>query len=156
VGGEGGVEPGGTCLADELAAFANGDGGLAVLGVDRATGEVSGVPMDRLDALERWVSWICNDLVKPSLDADIRKLELPDSAGHLTAVVRVEIGRSLFVHRSPGGYFRRIGSSKREMPPEVLARLFQERRPMDDGADDRGQRSHEEGLTAGETMALEQ
>jgi ATP-dependent DNA helicase RecG len=31
------------------------------------------------------------------------------------------------VHKSPGGYFRRIGSSKRELPPDALARLFQQR-----------------------------
>ena len=29
--------------------------------------------------------------------------------------------------REGPGYFRRIGSSKREMSPELLARLFQER-----------------------------
>ena len=45
----------------------------------------------------------------------------------LVPVIRVDIPRSLSVHRSPGGYFRRVGSSKREMPPEILARLFQER-----------------------------
>ena len=37
------------------------------------------------------------------------------------------VSQSLFVHKSAGGYFRRLGSSKREMTPEVLARLFQER-----------------------------
>ena len=31
------------------------------------------------------------------------------------------------MHESPGGYFRRIGSSKRRLPAEVLARLLQER-----------------------------
>ena len=39
----------------------------------------------------------------------------------------VDVPQSLFVHRSGSGYFTRIGSSKREMPPEVLARLFQQR-----------------------------
>jgi len=42
--------------------------------------------------------------------------------------VRIDVPRSLFVHKSPNGYFRRIGSSKREMKPDVLARLFQQRR----------------------------
>ena len=31
------------------------------------------------------------------------------------------------MHKSPHGYFYRIGSSKREMPPDMLARLFQQR-----------------------------
>lgn len=114
-------------FADELAAFANGRGGTVVLGVDDKTREVLGLAAERLDAVETWVREICNDSVKPSLDAAIRKLELSDSTGKVVPVIRVDVPRSLFVHKSPGGYFRRIGSSKREMPPDVLARLFQER-----------------------------
>ena len=114
-------------FADELAAFANSRGGILVLGVDDATREVLGIPLEGLDAVEAWVKEICNDSVDPPLDADIRKLELPDAAGRLVAVICIDIARSLFVHKSPGGYFRRIGSSKREMAAEFLARLFQER-----------------------------
>ena len=114
-------------FADELAGMANGWGGTVVLGVEDRSREVLGIPLDRLDAVEAWVREICNDSVKPQLDALIRKIELPSADGRLVAVLCVEIVRSLFVHKSPGGYFRRIGSSKREMSPEVLARLFQER-----------------------------
>ncbi len=114
-------------FADELAAFANGRGGTFILGVDDETREILGIPLESLDAVETWVREICNDSVTPALDADILKLELPDAAGALVPVLRVDVPRSLFVHKSPGGYFRRIGSSKREMSPEVLARLFQER-----------------------------
>ena len=114
-------------FADELASFANGRGGSFVLGVDDATREVLGIPLESLDAVEGWVREICNDSVKPALDADILKIELPDAAGTLVPVIRIDVVRSLFVHKSPGGYFRRIGSSKREMSPEKLARLFQER-----------------------------
>ena len=114
-------------LADELAAMANTRGGTVVLGVDNRSREVLGIPLDGLDAVEGWVREICNDSVKPPLDADIRKLELADVGGRPVPIVRVDIARSLYVHQSPGGYFRRIGSSRREMAPEVLARLFQER-----------------------------
>ncbi len=114
-------------LADELAAFANSRGGTLVLGVDDTTREVLGIPLERLDVVEGWVREICNDSVNPALDVDILKLELPDAAGTLVPVIRIDIARSLFVHKSPGGYFRRIGSSKREMAAELLARLFQER-----------------------------
>ena len=114
-------------FADELAGMANGWGGTAVLGVDDGSREILGIPVDRLDAVETWAREICNDSVKPPLDALIRKIELPGTGGSPVAVLCIEIDRSLFVHKSPGGYFRRIGSSKREMSPEVLARLFQER-----------------------------
>ena len=114
-------------FADELAAFANGRGGTLVVGVDDKTRRVEGVPLERLDAVEGWVREICNDSVSPALDVDILKLELEDADGAAVPVLRIDVPRSLFVHKSPGGYFRRIGSSKREMSPETLAREFQER-----------------------------
>ena len=114
-------------FADELAALANSRGGTVVLGVDDKTRRIQGIPLDGVDTLERWVRDICNDSVKPALDADILKMELESTEGWLVPVLRIDVPRSLFVHKSPGGYFRRIGSSRREMAPEVLARLFQER-----------------------------
>ena len=114
-------------FADELASMANGSGGTVILGIDDVSRDVLGIPLDRLDAVETWVREICNDALRPPLDATIRKTELPDASGIPVAVIRIDVPRSLFVHRSPGGYFRRIGSSKREMVPEMLARLFQER-----------------------------
>ena len=114
-------------FADELASMANGSGGTVMLGIDDASRDILGIPLDRLDAVETWVREICNDSLRPPLDATIRKMELPDATGSPVALIRIDVPHSLFVHRSPGGYFRRIGSSKREMSPEMLARLFQER-----------------------------
>ena len=114
-------------IADELAALANSRGGTLVLGVGDKTPRIQGIPLDGLDAVEGWVREICNDSVKPPLDADILKIELENAEDQLVPLLRVDVERGLFVHRSPGGYFRRVGSSKREMTPEVLARLFQER-----------------------------
>ena len=120
------TSPGRNDFAGELAAFANARGGTVVLGVDDKTREIQGIPLDSLDVVEGWAREICNDSVQPALDADIHKVELEGMDGQPVPVVRMDIPRSLFVHRSPGGYFRRIGSSKREMAPEVLARLLQE------------------------------
>ena len=114
-------------LADELAALANSRGGTVVLGVDDKTRRIQDIAPDALDVLEGWIREICNDSVAPALDADILKVELENEDGRLLPVLRVDVARSLFVHKSPGGYFRRIGSSKREMAPDALARLFQER-----------------------------
>lgn len=114
-------------FADELAAMANRKGGTFVLGVADKSREVLGIPLERIDVVEGWVREICNDSIKPPLDADINKIELPDSEGRLLPVIQVVVPRSLFVHESPGGYYGRIGSSKRKLAPEALARLFQER-----------------------------
>ena len=114
-------------LADELAAFANGRGGVLLLGVHDKSREVLGIPVDRLDTVEALVRQACEDSIRPPLAPIIERMTLPDSAGVDQPVVRVEVSPSLFVHQSPGGYFHRVGSSKRPIPPEQLARLFQQR-----------------------------
>lgn len=114
-------------MADELAAMANTHTGIVLLGVDDKTRTVVGIPEDRLDVVETWLRGVCNDLIEPPLDCIIRKIRLPTEDGSEKIIIRVDVPRSLFVHQSPGGYFRRIGSSRRQMKPEVLARLFQQR-----------------------------
>jgi predicted HTH transcriptional regulator len=121
------TEPKQAGLADELAAFANGRGGVLLLGVEDKTREILGIPRERLDAVEEMVRNTCQDSITPVLAPVIERMTLPDSAGSEVPVIRVEVSRSLFVHQSPGGYFHRIGSSKRPMQPDFLARLFQQR-----------------------------
>jgi ATP-dependent DNA helicase RecG len=113
-------------LADELAAFANSRGGVCVLGVDDAR-EVLGVPLDRLDLVEDFVRQICLDSIAPPLAPVIERLNLPSSSGEQLPVLKIDVTGSLFVHKSPGGYLHRVGSAKREMAPDHLARLFQQR-----------------------------
>lgn len=113
-------------LADELAAFANGRGGVCVLGVDDSR-EVIGVPLDRLDLVEDFVRQLCLDNISPPLAPVIERLTLPSSIGEQLPLLKVDVSGSLFVHRSPGGYFHRVGRAKREMAPDYLARLFQQR-----------------------------
>lgn len=114
-------------MADELAAMANAVSGIVVLGVHDKTREILGIPESKLDLVEEWVRSICNDLIDPPLDYVLRKIKVPDTQGIERALIRIDVPRSLFVHKSPNGYFRRLGSSKREMSPEMLARLFQQR-----------------------------
>jgi ATP-dependent DNA helicase RecG len=113
-------------LADELAALANSRGGVCVLGVDDSR-EVVGIALDRLDAVEDFVREICVSSIQPPLAPVIERLSLPSGTGEMLPVIRVDVARSLFVHRSPGGYLHRVGSAKREMAPDYLARLFQQR-----------------------------
>jgi len=114
-------------LADELAAFANSQGGICVLGVDDKTREIIGIPPENLDAVVDFVRQLCLDMVQPPLAPVIERLHLPNFLGERLAVVKVEIPRSLFVHKSPGGYMHRVGDAKKEMMPDFLARLFQQR-----------------------------
>ena len=108
-------------LADEIAAFANARGGVILIGVDD-TGEVIGINRHELDRAEKTVVEICQDSIEPMLLIFTEKLRIDDKN-----LLKIEVPRSLFVHKTANGYFIRQGSSKREMPTEQLARLFQSR-----------------------------
>ena len=118
-------------LADALAAFANTGGGVLVLGVSCRTGCVTGVPLDAVDAVMQYVGEVARNAIDPPLLAIIEKLELPDADGQMRPVLKVEIPRGLCVHRSPGGYLRRVGDSVREMDTAALVRLFGQRGQFD-------------------------
>ena len=119
--------PSRSVVADELCGFANGRGGDLVLGVEDSTRAIVGIPPEALDMVEAWVREICCNSLNPPLFARVRKIELPNGANELVPLVLVEVERSLFVHESPGGFFVRLGSSIRRLPPDLLARRFQQR-----------------------------
>ena len=114
-------------LANEIAAFANARGGVLVLGVSDKSRQILGIPLSNLDRVEEWVTSTCIDSIEPPVSVTTEKLKVPDSSGRPQAVLRVNVERSLWVHRSPDGYVRRVGSSKRKMRPDELNRLFQQR-----------------------------
>ncbi len=114
-------------LADEIAAVANTADGVIVLGVDDRTRDILGIPSERLDAVECYVYEICNQSIEPPVRYRSYRIEMPDATGEIRPLLKIDVPRSLFVHKSPGGYFHRQGSSRREMSPEVLARQFQQR-----------------------------
>jgi ATP-dependent DNA helicase RecG len=126
-GGGKSFEPHADGLSDELAAFANAGGGTLILGVDDKTKEINGIPLGHLDGVESWLTAICADRIRPPLDLLTRHLELPGPDGRPRAVIVVEVPRSLWVHESANGYFRRVGHAKRKLAPDALARLFQQR-----------------------------
>ena len=114
-------------LADELASFANSSGGVCLLGVTDRSREIVGIPLENLDKVEDFLREICLNSIKPSLAPVVQRLYLPGGRDEKVPVIKVVVPRSLFVHQSPGGYLHRIGSAKRQMAPDVLARLFQQR-----------------------------
>ena len=121
------LEPHADSLSDGLAALANASGGLLVLGVADTTRAVTGIALAQLDAVEAWVTSVCNDRIEPPLDVLTRHLELRDANGQAACVIVIEVPRSLWVHQSANGYFRRVGHARRNLPPDALARLFQQR-----------------------------
>ena len=108
-------------LADELAAFANAEGGVILFGVTDA-GQVQGMTRAQLDALERFVVEVCNDSIQPQIEVDTYRHDLD---GRMVLAVSIAAGYAL--HNSPGGSYRRTGSSKRRMTSDQALRLAQRR-----------------------------
>jgi len=108
-------------LADEIAAFANASGGVILIGVDDDS-EIVGMDRQDLDRTERTVVEICRDDIDPMVHIVTEKLRIDDKN-----LLKIEVPRSPFVHKSSNGYFIRQGSSKREMTTDQLGRLLQSR-----------------------------
>ena len=108
-------------LADEIAAFANTQGGVILIGVDDDR-NIVGLELQELDRVEKTVVEICEDSIEPTVPIFTEKKRIDDKN-----ILKIVVQRSLFVHKTPNGYFTRQGSSKREMPTDQLARLLQSR-----------------------------
>lgn len=109
-------------LADELAAFANTDGGVVLCGVSD-TGDGQGMSRTQMDALERLLVEVCTDSIKPPIHPVILRRETEEGAPFL--LVKVPQGDAQ--HDSPGGSYHRVGSSKRPMTSDERLRLAQRR-----------------------------
>ena len=109
-------------LADEIAAFANAGGGVLLCGVTD-DGAVQGMSREQMNALERMVVELCSHSIRPSLfDVAITRHQLDDKA-----LLAVSVAKGTAQHDSPGGSFRRVGSSKRQMASDERMRLAQQR-----------------------------
>lgn len=108
-------------LADEIAAFANAQGGMILIGIDDNR-EIVGIELQKLDSIEKTVVGICNDSIEPTVPIFTEKLRLDDKN-----ILRIEVERSLFVHKTSNGYFTRKETCNKEMSTQQLAQLFQTR-----------------------------
>ena len=115
-------------LADELAAFANADGGRIVLGVADNRGPKP-LDADALDAVTALVGEVCTESIEPALDFVARRVPAP--AGQAGGVLVVDIQPGSDVHRSPGGYLHRRGDAKRTMTSADIRRLLKSRGQSD-------------------------
>ena len=109
-------------LADELAAFANTDGGVVLCGVTDS-GDVQGMSRKQMDALEQLLAEVCTDMIKPPIRPTILRKEIEMDKSFLL----VEVGQGHTQHDSPGGSYHRVGSSKRKMTSDERLRLAQRR-----------------------------
>ena len=109
-------------LADEFAAFANTDGGVILCGVTNS-GSVQGFSREQMDELEKLLTEICTDTIKPSIRPAIFRTEIEEGKPFLL----VAIPQGYALHDSPGGNYHRVGSSKRKMTSDERLRLAQKR-----------------------------
>lgn len=108
------------CLAEQMAAFANTDGGAVFLGI-ADDGTVSGVT--RPD-LEEWVFNIARNSIKPSILPLFERVEIRGQR-----IARITVHKDLAGPFSVSGrYYLRAGSTTRECTKEELGRLFQRSR----------------------------
>ncbi len=108
-------------LADEIAAFANTQGGIILIGIDDNR-EIVGIEPQNLDNVEKTVVEICNDSIEPTVPIFTEKLRLDGKN-----LLKIEIPRSFFVHKTHNGYYTRREKTKKEMSTQQLAQLFQTR-----------------------------
>ena len=109
-------------LADEIAAFANTEGGVLLCGVTDA-GDVAGMSREQMDELERLLVEVCTDTIKPPIRPIVLRRELDKGLPFLL----VEIPQGHAQHDSPGGSFHRGDSSKHRMTSDERRRLAQRR-----------------------------
>ena len=109
-------------LANELAAFANTDGGVVLCSVTDS-GDVQGMSREQMDALERLLVEVCTDTISPPIHPAILRKEIEEGMPFLL----VEVPQGHTQHDSPGGSYHRVGSSKRRMTSDERLRLAQQR-----------------------------
>ena len=108
--------------ADEIAAFANAQGGLVLAGV-ADDGTVLGMSREQISNLGSLLVEVSTDKIKPSVRVHTHHREL--SGGKL--VLLLEVPQSELAHESSGGKYIRVGGSKRPMVGGEWLRLAQRR-----------------------------
>ena len=109
-------------LADEIAAFANANGGVLLCSVTDE-GEVQGMSREQIVELDALLVEVSSDSIRPSVRIRTYHKQLPD--GRRLLLVDIPEGDSQ--HDSPGGSYVRVGGSKRRMTSDERLRLAQRR-----------------------------
>ena len=111
------------CIAKELVALLNLEGGTVLLGVED-DGTITGTTRENL---EEWVAKLCRVKVDPPIIPFLSWVKNAES-GRDILTVRVPIGPDkpyARVHKARKIYFIRVGSTSREASRDELQRMFQ-------------------------------
>ena len=108
-------------LADEIAAFANANGGVLLCGVTDE-GEIQGLSREQVVELDTVLVEVSSDAIKPAVRISTYHRELDGKRFLL-----VEVPQGEAQHDSPGGSYVRVGGSKRRMTSDERLRLAQQR-----------------------------
>ena len=108
-------------LADEMAAFANANGGVLLCGVSD-DGRIHGMSPEQIAALDRLLVEVGTDAVEPPLRINVYHRELDGKA-----FVLVDVPRGDSVHERAGRAFIRVGATKRRLGGDERPRLAQRR-----------------------------
>ena len=109
-------------LADEIAAFANAEGGVLLCGVTDQ-GDIQGLSRDEIVALDAFLVETSTDSIEPAVRIRTQHAQLQD--GKRVLLANIPEGETL--HDSPGGSYLRVGGSKRRMTSDERLRLAQRR-----------------------------
>jgi predicted HTH transcriptional regulator len=114
-------------IARRLCCFANTEGGVLVLGVNKHR-EIVGVTPDKMDLLEQWVVNVSQDNCEPPVYIIPDRRLLPNAEGMALLCLKVDVPKSPYVHHTSGGrWMSRVGSHCRDLRADQLARLLERR-----------------------------
>ncbi len=108
--------------ADEIATFANANGGVLLCSVTDE-GDVLEMSREQMNQLEFLIAEVCTDSIRPPIRVDIFRRDTSEGKSFLM----VDVPEGHAQHDSPGGSFIRVGSTKRRMTSEERLRLAQRR-----------------------------
>ena len=115
------ISPSRDDLADEIAAFANANGGVLLCGVTDK-GDVQDMTREQLVELDSLLVELSTDSIRPSVRIRTYHRQLDSRT-----VMLVEIPEGDSQHDSSGGSYVRVGGSKRRMTSDERLRLAQRR-----------------------------
>ncbi len=108
-------------FADEMAAFANANGGVLLCGVSD-TGQIQGMSPTQMAALDHLLVEVSTDAAEPALRINVHHRELDGRA-----FVLVDVSRGDALHERAGRAFVRVGATKRRLSGDERLRLAQRR-----------------------------